>query len=54
LNTWVWNRVGIEVVVLRRNVMAWIVSRHGYKRSQNMRKDGVILIVDGDERLAQV
>jgi hypothetical protein len=34
--------------------MAWIVSRHGYNRLQNMRKDEVILIVDGDGRLAEV
>jgi hypothetical protein len=45
--------IGIDIIVLRRNVMVWIVSRHDYIVLQDRRRDGVILIVDGDGRLAE-
>jgi hypothetical protein len=54
LNIVIRECVGINIVVLRRNVMAWIVSRHGDNVLLDSRKDGVILIVGGDGRLAEV
>jgi hypothetical protein len=26
------NRVWVDIVVLRWNIMAWVISRHGYNR----------------------
>jgi hypothetical protein len=46
--------VGINIVVLRRNIVAWIVSRHDCIVLPDRRKDEVILIVDGDGRLAEM
>lgn len=48
------NRIGIDIVILGRNVMAWIVSRHGCVDLSKRRKDGMILMVDGDGGLAEV
>ena len=52
LNIRVRDRVLIDIVVLRRNVVARIVSRHDCSRGKGRRKDGKLLIVDGDGRHA--
>jgi hypothetical protein len=54
LNIRIRVRVGINIVVLRGDIVACIVSRHGCIGLSDRRKDGVILIVDGDGRLAEM
>lgn len=52
-NVGIRNDVGVDVIVLRRNVIAWIVSGHLQLLLKGRRKDGLLLIVGGDERLAE-
>lgn len=40
LNILVRDRIGIDVVIMRRNVVARIVSRHGCVDISKKRKDG--------------
>lgn len=40
LDVLVRNRIGIDIVILRRNVVARIVSRHGCVDISKRRKDG--------------
>lgn len=54
LDILVGNRIWIDIVILRRNVVARIVSRHGCIDLSKGAMMGMILMVDGDGRLAEV
>lgn len=56
LNIGIGMRVGVDVVVLRRNVMPWrwIVPRHLLRALEGLRNDGMVVMIVGAGKLAGV
>lgn len=54
LQVWIWDGVGIHIVVLRRDMMAWIVSRHVFKMEWMVVDVGVTLIFGVDGNVAEI